>query len=117
MEVSTVALACIYFERLCLSGVVTKPNRRLAMAACLAIAYKFNEAVLEGGSKLPALWAFVDQEWQACCVLHYVVVVGGGGVGVGAVLMFLVVCLGCFRTSWAVFRGDRIAHASLQPIT
>ncbi|CAN0404465.1 unnamed protein product, partial [Ectocarpus sp. 13 AM-2016] len=48
MEVSTVALACIYFERLCLAGVVTKPNRRLAMAACLAIAYKFNEAMLEG---------------------------------------------------------------------
>lgn len=58
------ALACIYFERLCLAGVVTKPNRRLAMAACLAIAYKFNEAVLEGVSKLPALWAFIDQEWQ-----------------------------------------------------
>lgn len=64
MEVSTVALACVYFERLCLAGVVTKPNRRLAMAACLAIAYKFNEPVLEGLSKLPALWAFVDQEWQ-----------------------------------------------------
>eukprot|EP00903_Cladosiphon_okamuranus_P014893 g13791.t1 len=64
MEVSTVALACIYFERLCLAGLVTKPNRRLTMAACLAIAYKFNEAVLEGASKLPALWAFVDQEWQ-----------------------------------------------------
>ncbi|CAN0279379.1 unnamed protein product [Ectocarpus sp. 6 AP-2014] len=64
MEVSTVALASIYFERLCLAGVVTKPNRRLAMAACLAIAYKFNEAVLEGVSKLPALWAFIDQEWQ-----------------------------------------------------
>lgn len=64
VEVATVALACIYFERLCLAGLVTKPNRRLAMAACLAIAYKFNEAVLEGVSKLPALWAFVDQEWQ-----------------------------------------------------
>lgn len=65
MEVATVALACIYFERLCLAGWVTKPNRRLAMAACLAIAYKFNEPVLiEGSSKLQGLWAFVDQEWQ-----------------------------------------------------
>lgn len=64
IEVATVALACVYFERLCLAGVVTKPNRRLTMAACLAIAYKFNEPVLtEGGSKLPALWTFVDQEW------------------------------------------------------
>ncbi|CAN0520272.1 unnamed protein product, partial [Scytosiphon promiscuus] len=51
MEVATVALACIYFERLCLAGLVTKPNRRLAMAACLAISYKFNEAVLHGESK------------------------------------------------------------------
>lgn len=59
------ALACVYFERLCLARVVTKPNRRLAMAACLAIAYKFNEPVLlEGFNRLPALWDFVDQEWQ-----------------------------------------------------
>ena len=65
IEVATVALACIYLERLCLAGWVTKANRRLAMAACLAIAYKFNEPVLmEGASKLPALWAFVDHEWQ-----------------------------------------------------
>ena len=70
MDVATVALACIYFERLCLVGVVTKPNRRLAMAACLAIAYKFNEAVLEGVSKLPALWAFVDHEWQVGWLLR-----------------------------------------------
>lgn len=64
MEVATVALACVYFERLCLAGVVTKPNRRLTMAACLVIAYKFNEPVLvEGVSKLPALWSFIDQEW------------------------------------------------------
>lgn len=61
---ATVALACVYFERLCLAGVVTKPNRRLTMAACIVIAYKFNEPVLMGRtSKLAALWSFIDQEW------------------------------------------------------
>ena len=42
-EVSTVALACVYFERLCLDCRVDKRNRRLSMAACLLLAYKFNE--------------------------------------------------------------------------
>jgi hypothetical protein len=27
MEVGTVALACVYFEKLCLKGLVTKSNR------------------------------------------------------------------------------------------
>jgi hypothetical protein len=43
MEVSTVALACIYFERLCLDARVDKSNRRLAFAACLLLAAKINE--------------------------------------------------------------------------
>jgi hypothetical protein len=43
MEVSTVALACIYFERLCLDTRVDKSNRRLAFAACLLLAAKINE--------------------------------------------------------------------------
>ncbi|CAM9317546.1 unnamed protein product, partial [Discosporangium mesarthrocarpum] len=65
VEVATVALACTYFERLCLRGLVTKPNRQVSMAACLAIAFKFNEPMLaEGVSKLQRLWAFIDQEWQ-----------------------------------------------------
>jgi hypothetical protein len=44
LEISTVALACIYFERLCLDCRVDKSNRRLAFAACLLIAAKLNES-------------------------------------------------------------------------
>ena len=43
MEVSTVALACVYFERLCLDTRVDKSNRRLSFAACLLLAAKINE--------------------------------------------------------------------------
>jgi hypothetical protein len=43
MEVSTVALACVYFERLCLDTRVDKSNRRLSLAACLLLAAKINE--------------------------------------------------------------------------
>jgi len=43
MEVSTVALACVYFERLCLDARVDKSNRRLSFAACLLLAAKINE--------------------------------------------------------------------------
>lgn len=42
IEVSTVALACVYFERLTLDCRVDKSNRRLTFAACLLIAIKFN---------------------------------------------------------------------------
>ncbi len=44
IEVSTVALACVYFERLALDCRVDKSNRRLTFAACLLIAIKINES-------------------------------------------------------------------------
>ena len=44
LEVSTVALACVYFERLALDCRVDKSNRRLTFAACLLIALKINES-------------------------------------------------------------------------
>jgi len=44
LEVSTLALAFCYFERLCLQCRVDKTNRRLSFAACLLIAAKINEA-------------------------------------------------------------------------
>eukprot|EP00611_Tribonema_gayanum_P006778 TRINITY_DN1609_c0_g1_i1.p1 TRINITY_DN1609_c0_g1~~TRINITY_DN1609_c0_g1_i1.p1 ORF type:complete len:247 (-),score=87.68 TRINITY_DN1609_c0_g1_i1:532-1170(-) len=36
------------------------------MAACLLLAYKFNEPLSISGynSKLPGLWSFIDSEWQ-----------------------------------------------------
>jgi hypothetical protein len=44
LEISTVALACVYFERLCLDCRVDKSNRRLSFAACLLLAAKINES-------------------------------------------------------------------------
>lgn len=44
LEISTVALACVYFERLALDCRVDKSNRRLAFAACLLLASKINES-------------------------------------------------------------------------
>ncbi len=43
LEISTVALAIVYFERLCLDCRVDKSNRRLSFAACLLLAIKINE--------------------------------------------------------------------------
>ena len=43
LEISTMALAIIYFERLCLDCRVDKQNRRLSFAACLLLAIKINE--------------------------------------------------------------------------
>lgn len=43
LEIGTVALACVYFERLCLDCRVDKSNRRLSFAACLLLATKLNE--------------------------------------------------------------------------
>jgi len=47
LEISTVALAIIYFERLCLDCRVDKTNRRLSFAACLMLAIKINEPNVE----------------------------------------------------------------------
>jgi len=44
IEISTLALACVYFERLCLDCRVDKSNRRLSFAACLLLAAKVNES-------------------------------------------------------------------------
>mmetsp|Transcript_20087 Transcript_20087/g.47121 ORF Transcript_20087/g.47121 Transcript_20087/m.47121 type:complete len:964 (+) Transcript_20087:1-2892(+) len=43
LEISTVALAIVYFERLCLDCRVDKSNRRLSFSACLLLAIKINE--------------------------------------------------------------------------
>jgi len=66
MEISTAANACIYLERLCLKGVVTKANRRLSMAACLILSFKYSETTgssSQGRSKLDALIEYIDHEW------------------------------------------------------
>jgi hypothetical protein len=43
LEIGTLAIACVYFERLCLDCRVDKSNRRLCFAACLLLAVKMNE--------------------------------------------------------------------------
>lgn len=43
LEIGTVALANVYFERLCLDCRVDKSNRRLTFAVCLLLATKLNE--------------------------------------------------------------------------
>jgi hypothetical protein len=43
LEIGTVALASVHFERLCLDCRVDKSNRRLTFAVCLLLAAKLNE--------------------------------------------------------------------------
>jgi hypothetical protein len=69
IEVSTVAIAVICFERLCLKGIVTKPNRRLCMAVSLLLAFKFNEpprldSCPERKERYNKLLEFFDDEWD-----------------------------------------------------
>jgi hypothetical protein len=66
IEIVTVAMAVIYFERLCLKSLVTKLNRKLSMSVCLVLAYKFNEhfTLKENKEKLEKLLEFFDREWE-----------------------------------------------------
>ena len=43
LEIGTLALACVYFEKLCLDCRVDKSNRRLTFAVCMLLAVKLNE--------------------------------------------------------------------------
>ncbi|KAF0716268.1 Aste57867_2928 [Aphanomyces stellatus] len=43
LDISSVALACVYFEKLVLANYVNKANRKLYMSVCLLLAVKFNE--------------------------------------------------------------------------
>ena len=44
IEPSTLALTFVYFEKLVFKLVVDKYNRKLVMAVCFTLAFKFNEA-------------------------------------------------------------------------
>jgi len=43
VDLSTVALAWVYFEKLVLGDVVRKHNRKILAGACLVLAFKFNQ--------------------------------------------------------------------------
>jgi hypothetical protein len=66
IELSTVAIAVINFERLCLKNLVTKANRKLSMAVALVLAVKFNENEQSEHYRkhFEALLTFLDREWD-----------------------------------------------------
>jgi hypothetical protein len=66
IDVCTVAIGVILFERLCLKQLVTKFNRHLSMAVALLLAFKFNETDLTDTNhrKLNQLIQFIDREWE-----------------------------------------------------
>lgn len=51
LELSTVVLSYVYFERLASKGVIQKENRKLAAGVCLLLAFKFNEAIVVTGDR------------------------------------------------------------------
>lgn len=51
LDVSTVAMAWVYVERLVIRGLVQKSNRKLLAGVCLVLAYKFNQNFEEGQFK------------------------------------------------------------------
>jgi hypothetical protein len=65
IEISTVAIAMINFERLCMKSLITKYNRKLAMAVSLVLAVKFNEtAHVTYHEMLNSLMGVFDREWD-----------------------------------------------------
>ena len=46
LEISTLALAVVYFEKLIMRKLVIKSNRKLKFATCLLLAFKFNESTI-----------------------------------------------------------------------
>ncbi len=66
IELSTIALAMINFERLCLKGFVSKVNRKLSMAVSMLLAYKFSEnySHQKHHKTMENLLEYFDQEWD-----------------------------------------------------
>ncbi|KAI8333339.1 cyclin-like protein [Chlamydoabsidia padenii] len=59
LEVSTLAHAYVYFEKLVIKNVVSKKNRKLIAACCLFLAFKVNEAK---GTQCHSLLEAIDDE-------------------------------------------------------
>jgi hypothetical protein len=62
LDMSTLALGIVYFERLVIKSLVYKINRKLKFAACLLLAFKFNEGEFGESAPLPPddVEVFVD---------------------------------------------------------
>eukprot|EP01084_Bolivina_argentea_P222623 376772_1 len=64
-EMGTVALAFVYFEKMCLKMLITKSNRRVAMSVCLLLALKFSADMMKNeADRFKKLFGFFDVEWQ-----------------------------------------------------
>eukprot|EP00455_Lapot_gusevi_P057424 TRINITY_DN9787_c0_g2_i1.p1 TRINITY_DN9787_c0_g2~~TRINITY_DN9787_c0_g2_i1.p1 ORF type:complete len:548 (-),score=52.56 TRINITY_DN9787_c0_g2_i1:79-1722(-) len=61
LEVSTAALAYVYFEKLTLKNLVVKANRRVVAGSCLVLAFKCNEANTPGFTSLPQLFQSIEE--------------------------------------------------------
>ncbi|KAI8065571.1 hypothetical protein BC940DRAFT_303706 [Gongronella butleri] len=59
LEMSTLAMAYVYFEKLVIKNVVTKKNRKLIAGCCVFLSYKINEA---RGTDCQPLLDAVDKE-------------------------------------------------------
>ncbi|CAO3619590.1 unnamed protein product [Cunninghamella echinulata] len=59
LEISTLAHAYVYFEKLVIKNVITKKNRKLIASCCLFLAFKINEA--KGTHCQPLLEAIDDE--------------------------------------------------------
>ncbi|RKP12854.1 hypothetical protein BJ684DRAFT_4458, partial [Piptocephalis cylindrospora] len=70
MEISTLAFAIVYLEKLILSAFIDKANRRVISGVCLILAFKVNE----GNEKLlPELMhkEVRAQEFSTYAALHF----------------------------------------------
>ena len=61
IELSTVALSYVYFEKLVLKRVVEKANRKLVMSVCLLLALKFNESTGANAGRIKSLLEEIDR--------------------------------------------------------
>ncbi|KAI8099832.1 uncharacterized protein BX664DRAFT_322225 [Halteromyces radiatus] len=68
LEISTLAHAYVYFEKLVIKNVVTKKNRKLIAACCLFLAFKINEA--KGTQCQPLLEAMDDELGEDAEEIH-----------------------------------------------
>ncbi|KAF8819293.1 cyclin dependent kinase binding protein [Cardiosporidium cionae] len=63
LDISTVAAAWVYFERLVMKRIVHKLNRKLCAVACLVLSYKFNQDFESGILKeLAACFPRLDRQ-------------------------------------------------------
>jgi len=61
VDISTVTLAIVYFERLIINGYVEDKNRKLVAATCLFLAFKLNNEITSAQERSKHLGQLMDQ--------------------------------------------------------